>query len=508
MTEETAAPAAEPIVLNPDQQAAYDAIMAWLEARNPRYLNLTDPNARYRKPEHRLPPGAEEWFDDNPDDYFVLRGFAGVGKSLMLAELILDLSAKGWNIAATAPTNRAVGVIQDKVRAAAKSRVISATFKSLHSVCGLRMAENDDGTMSIASTGNPVLNQFDLLIVDEASMVDTKTLLRSIQVSREGCLVLFIGDPAQLPPVQEGVVAKVFKLPQGWMLDKVVRQAADNPLIAASMRIRERSRVNEILSAPSEHESQRIIQSLGPDDRVQASELMDFLPSDSFIRGTRQLREIALDLQRQGVDARILCYTNATVLNNNESIHFDLHPEAGNLMFVPGERVIVQSATKAENIETGKTVDLVTSEELVIADVELTLHPQYVNTKVYQLVMQDDLGNLVKVYTPKLMTAFKHQASKLFGEVNDINRVLGKNPSDRTLREKLNQARNAAWGYKNSFAEIRHCYSSTTHKAQGATVRIALIDLPDIMSMQGTFLYNAALYVALTRPTDRVYIAY
>jgi exodeoxyribonuclease-5 len=378
----------------------------------------------------------------------------------------------------------------------------------LHSVCGLRLTENDDGTTSIASTGNPMLDQFDLLVVDESSMIDAKMLLRSIQSSRGNCLVLFIGDPAQLPPVTEGVVAKVFKLPQGWMLDKVVRQARDNPLIAASMHIRKRSRVDDILAAPSERESQRVIQALGHDDRVQASELMDLLPSDSFIRGTGRLRELALDLQRQGIDARILCYTNNTVLANNESIHFDLHPEAGNLMFVPGERVIVQSATKAENIDTGKTVELVTSEELTVEDVELTQHPQYTNTKVYQLVMQDDLGNLVKVYTPKLMTAFRHQTSKLFGEVNEINRLLNRTPGDKLLREKLNQTRNAAWAYKNSFAEIRHNFSSTVHKAQGATVKIALIDLPDIMRMQSTFLFNSALYVAITRPSDRVYIAY
>src|ERR1700747_1222797 len=113
MTDSSAAHAAGS--LNADQQEAYDAIMAWLDARNPKIQNLKDPNFRYRKPEFELPPGAETWFDDNPDDFFVLKGFAGVGKSFLLAELILDLSEKGWNIAATAPTNKAVGVIQDKV---------------------------------------------------------------------------------------------------------------------------------------------------------------------------------------------------------------------------------------------------------------------------------------------------------------------------------------------------------------------------------------------------------
>jgi len=508
MTENTAAQAAETLSLNPDQQAAYDAIMAWLEARNPKTQSLRDPNFRYRKPTFELPDGMEEHFDDNPDDYFVLRGYAGVGKSFLLAELILDLSAKGWNIAATSPTNKATGVIQDKVRAAAKARVVSATFCSLHSVCGLRMVENDDGTMSITSSGASTLGEYDLLIVDECSMVDTKTLLREVQSSRGRCLVLLIGDPAQLPPVQEGIVARVFRLPQGHMLDKIVRQAEGNPLIAASMYIRERSRVNEILAAPTEQEAQRVIASLGREDRVQASELLDLLPAECFIRGTGRLREKALELQREGIDARILCYTNRTVLSNNESIHFDLHPEAGNSMFVPGERVIVQSATKAENLDTGKKVDLVTSEELVVMDVESVYHPVYVNTKAYQLALQDDLGNLLMVYTPKLMSTFRNHASELFGEVNEIHRQMSRTPGDKTLRDKLNQARNNAWAYKNSFAEIRHCFSTTVHKSQGSTFKVALIDLPDIQGMQSTFLYNAGLYVAITRASDRVYVAY
>lgn len=508
MTDSNAAHAAETLTLNAGQQEAYDAVMAWLEARDPRKKQPDGIDLRFKKPKFSLPAGAEEWFFDCPDDYFCLKGYSGSGKSTLTSKIIVDLSEQNWNIVVTAPTNRAVGVVQEKVRAYAKSRVVAADFRSLHSVVGLRMAENDDGTMSIASTGQSMLDQFSLLIVDESSMVDTKTLLRSVQTSRGSCLVLMIGDPAQIPSVQEGVVSKVFRLPQGTMLDKVVRQAEGNPLIAASMHIRERSRVNEILAAPTEYEAQQIIQSLGREDRIQASELMDLLPSECFIRGTGRLREKALDLQRVGVDARIICYTNNTVLGNNESIHFDLYPDCGNMMFVKGERVLVQSATKAESLDTGKAVDLATSEEFVIEDVELTRHPQYVNTRVYQIVMRDDLGNSVLVYAPKLMTAFKSQASKLFDEVNQIDYAMKRNPGDKTLREKRTQARNAAWAYRNSFSEIRHTYASTVYKIQGASLDRALVDLPDLMGMQSTFLYMAALYVAVTRAKEQTYIAY
>jgi exodeoxyribonuclease-5 len=499
MTENTAANAAEPIVLNPDQQAAYDAIMAWLETRDPRQPK--GENLKYQRPTFKLPPGTEEWFKDNPDDYFVLKGFAGTGKSTLTSKLIVDLSEQGWNMAACAPTNKAVGVIQEKVREAAGSRVLAADFRSLHSVCGLRLVETDEGEHVVTDSGISALDQFNLAIVDEASMVDTTMLLRAIQNSRGACLILFVGDPAQLPPIIEKAVAKVFRLPQGAMLSKVTRQAEDNPLIAASMKIREKNRSDELLEA-----SDAFFAGMGQDDRVQASDLMEWLP-DSMVRGSRNLHSIMIDYQRQGVDARIISYRNATVLRNNEAAHFELYPESGRVLFSAGERVIVQSACKAESLDTGKTVDLATSEELVLEYVEKGTHPSYPHVKVYMLVMKDDLGNSVKVYTPTLTTAFRNHCSELFGKVNDINRQL-KRGWEPKLADQLKMARGAAWGFKNSFAEIRHTYSITAHKSQGSTFDVVLIDLPDLMTMQSAFEYNSALYVAVTRPRIKAHIAY
>lgn len=490
------------IILNEDQQAAYDAIMAWLEARDPRVKPKDGIELKYKKPKFDLPEGSEDWWFDNQDDYFVLKGFAGTGKSTLTSKLIVDLSEQDWGMVACAPTHRAVGVIQDKVREAAGSRVLAADFRSLHSACGLRMVETDDGDHVVTDTGMGCLDQFRLAIIDEASMVDTSQLLRAVQRMRGQCLILFIGDPGQFPPVIEKAVAKVFRLPQGSMLRNVTRQAAGNPLIAASMKIRERNRIDELLDG----ESDDFFAGFSAEDRVQASELMEWLPK-SMVRGSRNLLAMCVDYQRQGIDARVISYRNTTVLNNNQLAHYELHPESGRIPFSIGERVLVQSACKAEDISTGKTVDLVTKEELTVEYIERDAHPSYPGVKAYMLVMKDDLGNLVKVYTPTLMTAYKHRCTELFDEVNAINGELRRR-HDPKLADRLKLARGAAWGFRNSFAEIRHVYGMTAHAMQGSTVDIALIDLPDLMTMQSAFEYNCALYVALTRPRTQAYIAY
>jgi len=503
MTESiTVEQAGEALVLTDDQQTSYDEVMAWLTERDPSVKQPDGIDLRYRRPKFALPAGAEAWFKDNQDDYFVLKGFAGTGKSTLTSKLIKDLSAQDWNMAVCAPTNKAVGVIQEKVRDAMGDSVLAATFCSLHSVCGIRMIETDDGHHIASDSGLSNLNQYDLVIIDEASMVDTAMLLRSVQSGRGSCLVLFVGDPAQLPPVIEKSVAKLFRLPRGSMLSEITRVAAGNPLIAAAMHVRKKNRCDELLSEGADE----IFAGMGPDDRVKPSDLMEWLP-DSMVRGSSALAQIGIDLQREGHDARVIAYRNSTVLRNNENAHFALHPSSGYTLFSVGERVIVQSACKAESLDTGKTVDLVTSEELVVEYVELTKHPLYPTINVYQLALRDYLGNSVVVYVPKLMTAFKHHCAKLFDEVRDLSQQLKRRYSIQ-VSDQLRRARGEAWGFKNSFAEIRHTYSITAHKSQGSTFDIVLIDLLDLMTMQSAFEFNCALYVALTRARLRAYISY
>jgi exodeoxyribonuclease-5 len=298
----------------------------------------------------------------------------------------------------------------------------------------------------------------------------------------------------------------VFALPQKATMTKIIRQAEGNPLIEASMFIRRKNRIEDILAAPTVDEQERIIRSLGQEDRVQVSDLMDLLP-DSMVKRNR-LYGMALDLQREGRDARILAYMNRAVLDYNREIHFDLYPESVPLMFSVGERVIVQSATKGENIDTGKDVDLVTSEELVIEHVEMGEHHKYPGFTCYVMVLKDDLGNYVKVYTPKLMNALNSRLGEMFAEVQDLKYQHQREPRNIQLKEKYTQARGAAWLYKNSFADIRHTFAMTTHKSQGSTFDIALIDLPNLMQMPTTFEYNTALYVAVTRARFDAIIGY
>lgn len=450
------------------QQVALNALLDWI-------------NTPKRQPQ-LIPDKLRDVFHDEPADFFVLMGYAGTGKTALVSYLLTLLHDAGYNTAVAAPTNKAVAILAEKVSEFTKGAYLQAEFASIHSFCGLRLMEGDDGTHRVVASGYARLSTYDFVIVDESSMVDSAVLLAQIQANREDCRVIFVGDPAQLPPVGEAEESRVFLLPQRQMLTEVTRQAAGNPLIRASMLVREKMAANE---------------------RVDGSDLAGWLP-DSMLHGSKALLDKAVEQRKAGKDARILAYRNATVIGYNERIHYALYPDAEEL-FVPGERVVVQAAGQGLNIGTGTQIDLRTSEELEVIQIRPERHDDYPEVGCWAILLRTDLGQEVLVYVPKSAKHFTARAGRLFDEVNDTKRQRDQGKAtDKDYKDALA----AAWKFKKAFLEVRHTYASTVHKAQGSTYDVALVDLPDIQGMRSVFEMNRSLYVALTRPRFDCYIAF
>lgn len=86
----------------------------------------------------------------------------------------------------------------------------------------------------------------DLLIVDECSMVDEEMGEDLLSFGKK---VLVLGDPLQLPPIKgQGFFTSA---PPDILLSEIHRQAADNPIIAMSMEVRERGYLPQWRSGPA-----------------------------------------------------------------------------------------------------------------------------------------------------------------------------------------------------------------------------------------------------------------
>nr|WP_158651741.1 AAA family ATPase [Marinobacterium profundum] len=175
---------------------------------------------------------AIEHFLNTPSSQaFVLCGSAGTGKTTLVAKIIELVHRLGMNSMLVAPTGRAAQILQGKLDRMLPNAIGPATVSTLHGAIYYMASLSVDDTrpeegLSAVQMDFPIRKQgnpFDLMIVDEASMVgDTATYQSSMRFGsgkllsdlvgyvqhlyREGLAsrpikLLFVGDLAQLPPV-------------------------------------------------------------------------------------------------------------------------------------------------------------------------------------------------------------------------------------------------------------------------------------------------------------------
>jgi exodeoxyribonuclease V len=403
----------------------------------------------------------------------VLTGVAGTGKSYLTGKIVIDLVSDGHRIAVAAPTNKAVRVIKEKVELQA-GRSIGASFSSIHSLLGLRLIEHEDGNQSCQPLGEPTLGQFDVIVVDECSMIGDN-LFKLIKAYQDDARVLFIGDPAQLPPVaeKEDVSPTFTESELKAALTEIVRQAEGSDIIRLSTHVRE---------LPV---------------RVTPSHLYPLL-RDLDVRIAKGNRAMVLETARQAIerqeDARIIAYMNSTVVYYNKTLHALFHP--GEEPFAVGERAIVHQ--QCEMVNEFGPVTLITNEEVTILEISPVEHPDFPQIRSWAVKVQTDLGDQYYGYVAHDAQGLEREVAERF----DAWRKL----KGQGRYEEAKMASASAWALRKGFAPLRHVYSCTSHKAQGSTFDTAIIDMENMDKMRSTFTFNRGLYVAVTRPRKFLYI--
>ncbi|HZH54602.1 MAG TPA: AAA family ATPase [Sphingobacteriaceae bacterium] len=179
-------------------------------------------------------------------DCFILRGYAGTGKTTIISALVRALPRFGLRSVLLAPTGRAA-----KVMGQYSGRKAQTIHKKIYRK---KHAASPDMNFDLA----PNMHEDTLFIIDEASMIsdertsfNRKSVLEDlIRFVRQGkrCLLLFVGDTAQLPPVglqhspalEPKILEAHFMLSCiGYELREVVRQAHDSGILANATWIRQ-----------------------------------------------------------------------------------------------------------------------------------------------------------------------------------------------------------------------------------------------------------------------------
>ncbi|OLR93099.1 hypothetical protein BJP25_18780 [Actinokineospora bangkokensis] len=157
----------------------------------------------------------------------ILTGGPGSGKSHTVAALVRRARARGATVALAAPTGRAAKRL---------SELTGLRATTVHRLVHRRDNPVDDGGLFDPDDGL----SSDLVVVDEASMLDVLIADRLLRAIPDGSHLLLVGDVDQLPSVGPGAVLhdllSVADVPST-RLDTVYRQAADSGIVHNANRV-------------------------------------------------------------------------------------------------------------------------------------------------------------------------------------------------------------------------------------------------------------------------------
>jgi len=418
---------------------------------------------------------------------FLLRGYAGTGKTSVVSALVRALNELKQKTILLAPTGRAAKVI------AGYSGFQAFTIhKKIY-----RQKSMSEFRFQLADN----LNTHTLFIVDEASMISntgSDTAFGSGRLlddlvefvySGDGCSLLLLGDTAQLPPVmqphspaleREKLLGYGLHLHE-FILTHVVRQALESGILHNATLIRQHLSNEQTNVFPCfELESFTDIQKLsGMEliDEIQRS--YDGVGVEDTIVVTRSNKRA--NMYNNGIRARVMMkedeLTNGDLLMVTRNNYFWNKPYKEIDFIANGDIMKVVRVRKNYEMYGFRFVDL-------------TLRSLDYDWEIDARIWLDALQS----ETP---TQMNELTNKLFEAVAEDY------PEITTKREKFRKV------FENEFynaLQVKFAYAVTCHKAQGGQWKKVFIDPGQIADDQLNSDFYRWLYTAITRATETVYL--
>ena len=406
-----------------DQQAAYDAVYDRL-ARGERYTGL--------------------------------RGYAGTGKTFLVSRLVEQLVEEDCTVTVCAPTHKAVQVLSEELGEA------PVEMQTLHSFLGLRLSPTEDGEYELVHDEGCDFTE-GVVIVDEASMIGREEW-KHIEDTSGFVQWLFVGDPAQLPPVNEDP-SPALDVP-GPTLETIHRQAADNPILELATQIRTEADGR----FGSTFENGKGVAITRNRDEFLDSVLRAF-DTDAF--------------QADATHARLLAYRNKTVRRYNREIRTARYGTDAD-RFVEREWLVATETWFHEGVPR-----LTNSEEVRVktATVDTFEADDQSEWKTWKLKVRTPGRGLTR-------TAYVLHEDEFERYENALEKRREAATEDGSKWDRYYELRER-------FARVDYAYATTVHRAQGSTFDTVFVDHRDLQACRGEE-RQALLYVAVTRPARRL----
>ena len=431
-------------------------------------------------------------FKEGDNNIFLLKGYAGTGKTTIIGTLVNNLKHADKYAVLMAPTGRAAKVISNYSKKEAFT---------IHKKIYFPKKEQGGGVKFVLQ---PNKHRNTIFIVDEASMIpdtpsDSKLFANGsllddlMQYVYQGhnCKLLLIGDTAQLPPVKldispaldETVLSLTYnKEVTKIELDEVMRQGQDSGILENATLLRETIASNFFESFQFNIQGFPDIVRL-----VDGYDIMDAINDSYSTLGNEEMAIIVrsnkrANLYNQQIRSRIL-------FNENELSAGDY------LMVVKNNYFWLKPTSEAGFIANGDIIEV-----LEIFSIKELYGFRFAEVKIRMV----DYPIMIPIETVLLLDTINAETPSLpYEDSNRLYQEVQKDYEDETskykkyLKTKSNPQFNAL--------QVKFSYAITCHKSQGGQWNTVFVEqpyLPEGIDRD----YLRWLYTAVTRAKEKLYL--
>lgn len=430
--------------------------------------------------------------NSDSNELFVLKGYAGTGKTTLISTLVENLISVNKKYVLLAPTGRAAKVIANY-----SGKPAYTIHKKIY-----YSKKNASGGISFTRQNNKHKNT--IFIVDESSMIsdvntdsksmDTNSLLDDLihyVYSGENCKMLLLGDTAQLPPVhlevspaldietlQRSYHKELFQIE----LDEVMRQEENSGILYNATLLREILKEHFIdsfqFTLNGFKDIVRLTDGYDIQDAINTAYSKDGMEETAFIVRTNKRANQYNQQIRKAILFREsdLSVGDFMMVVKNNYFWLKDTDEAG---FIANGDVI-------EILEIHKILDLY---GFKFAKVKIRM-VDYPNQRSFETIL---LLDTVTSVSPSLTY---EESNRLYHE------VLKDYENERSKYKQIQKVKENE--YFNAL-QVKFSYAITCHKSQGGQWNTVFVEqpfLPDGIDRD----YIRWLYTAVTRAKERLYL--
>jgi exodeoxyribonuclease-5 len=423
-------------------------------------------------------------------DVFVIKGYAGTGKTTMVSSLVATFDSFRIGYVLLAPTGRAA-----KVLSSYSGRQAYTIHKKIY-----RQKSAKDGVGEFVLDRN--LHTGTYFIVDEASMITNQaqenTLfgtgrllddLITYVFNQKKCRLILIGDTAQLPPVgldmspalDLKVLGKLGLRAGEFFLDDVIRQSGDSGILTIATTLR---------------------QNLSEGHIARPEFYLSGFTDVQNITGEYLIEEIRTSYEQYGTGGTVIITRSNKRANRfnmairSQILERQVPIEKGDFLMIvknnyfwKDEDETLDFIANGDMAEITRILGFQDRYGYHFADVELRF-PDYGDVYVRATIILDSLLS---------------ESASLSAEEGRIlyQNIAADFPEIRSKKKKYEAIRNHA--YYNAL-QVKFAYAVTCHKAQGGQWKSVFVDQGYVSDEMVNREYYRWLYTAFTRATDKLWL--